>query len=357
MIRQKLLCRPSPIKGESFQSYIERLAFSNHVKPHDLLLFSLVKLKYPATNVEQKDSLVALLGGLTGHAEEIEALFDARLVSKEYKTLFDFDLKKVCLSCMHDCAYFKDIWSFRNYVVCAKHRTPLSSYCPHCSAMINFDSAFQKKCNKCANSLRAAKQQQEVHEPISEYIFNVFDKGEQSLTKIAKKVKQLQPYIRLVNKGRFDNIESLRKSNLTSFANVQASSAELMRDGDKSVDTLSKYLASKVNTIGWSKALNGFREVTSNPSEYKFADVMKRTFLERTSDIGDGAISYELLARIWRLDASKLTLAIQESVPDKVLIKTGRHKIKCSDFTKYQEQIFFVYSELEKLAQSSKKVT
>lgn len=344
MNNQKLLFRIQPKARESFQGYVERLAFCNHVRSNDLLLFSKEILKYPATDEHQKEALLSLIEALTG-LNGLRGLFDLRSIPKEYKTLFDYDFKKVCLSCLDDCAYFKDVWSFRNYVVCAEHRTPLSSNCNYCGAMINFESVIQKKCNQCAGHLRAPRLQQKIHEPISEYIFNVFEGDERSLTKIANKVKQLQPYIRLFNKGRFDNIESLRKSNLTSFASLQASSAELMFDEDKSVDTLSTYLASKVNKGEWSKALNGFREVISNPSEFKFAGVMKRTILERTNDIGDGAMSFDLLAKILQLNVSKLTLAIQESVPDEMIIKTGRHKISCSNFTKYQELIFAAYSK------------
>ena len=346
-MKQKLLCRTPPKKGESFQGYVERLAFSNHVKPRDLLLFSQVKINYPTTSIKQKNSLVSLLEELT-ESSGIGRLFDSRLVAKDHKTLFDFDLKKVCLGCLNDYPYFKVAWSFKNYVVCSRHRIPLSSHCTSCGIMITYESALQKKCNECSCSLRAPSHQQDIHEPISDYIFKSFDGSEHSLTKIAKKLKQVKPYIRLVNKGRFDNIESLRKNDLPSFAILQGSSAELMLDEDKSVDTFSKYLASRVNKNQWSRTLNGFREVTSSPSEYKFADVMKRTILERTSDIGDGALSYQLLAKIWKLDASKLTLAIQKSVPDELLITTGLHKIKCSDFTKYQEQIFAVYSDLDK---------
>ncbi|GEA07501.1 hypothetical protein KUL42_22620 [Alteromonas sp. KUL42] len=345
MIDQKLLCRPTPEVDESFQSYVERLAFYNHVKPQDLLLFSQAKLKYPATSREQKLSILTLLSELTEYSES-EDLFDIRLVPKEYKTLFDFDFKKVCQKCLYDRAYFRDIWSLKNYVVCAEHRTPLSSHCLSCGKMFSFESAFLKKCDGCNSHFRGTSNAQSVYDPISEYIFKVFDGSDSALKEITKKIKQLQPYIRLINNGRFENIESLRKGNLTGFARLQASSAELMLDNDKSVEAFSKYLASKVNKNEWSKALNGFRDVTSNPSEYEFADVMKRTILERTGDIGDGAISYDLLAKIWKLDASKLTLAIQESVPDEVLIKTGRHKIRCSDFTNYWEHILAAYSDL-----------
>lgn len=343
-MNQKLLCRPTPEIDESFESYIERLSFSNHVRPQDLLLFSQLKLQYPAINSEQKLLILSLLAELTECAE-IENLFDARLVPKAYKALFDFEFKKVCQRCMYERAFFRDVWSFKNYVVCNEHRTPLSSHCVNCGKTLSFESAFLKKCNGCNSHFRDTGNEHDFHDPISEYIFKVFDGSDSSLIRIAKKIKQLQPYIRLSNKGRYNNVESLRKSNLTSFANLQASSAELMLNNDKSVEAFSKYLASKINKDEWSKALNGFREVTSNPSEYKFANVMKRTILERALDIGEGSISYELLAKIWKLDASKLTLAIQESVPDEALIKTGRHKIKCSDFTKYQEDIFAAYSE------------
>lgn len=344
MIEQKLLNRVQPKKGEAFQGYVERLATSNHVKPNDLLLFTRVRVKYPANSIEQKDSLLSLLIGLTGF-ESIEALFDARVIPREYKPLFDLNLLKVCFNCLDECAIFQDVWSFKHYVVCIDHGIPLITHCPNCGSKITFQSIFQIMCSECQCDLKIPSNPKIFHEPISEYIFQVFDRSEDSLVKIAKKVQQLQPYLRLVNQGRFDNIKSLRKGNLLSLARLQAMGAELMEDGDKSVEALTNYLASKVNTPEWSKALNSFREVTSNPQEYEFANVMKKAIVEGKGDIGDGAISFELLAKIWRMEVSKLTEAIQVAVPDDVLIKIGRHKIKCSDFTKYQEQIFTAYSQ------------
>lgn len=345
MIEQKLLNRVQPKKGEAFQGYVERLAIRNHVKPNDLLLFARVRVKYPANSIEQKDSLLSLLIGLTGF-ESIEALFDARIIPREYKPLFDLNLLKVCFNCLDECAIFQDVWSFKHYVVCIDHGTSLITHCPKCGAKITFQSVFQIKCSECQCDLKTSGNLKIFHEPISEYIFQVFDRSEDSLVKIAKKVQQLQPYLRLVNKGRFDNIKSLRKGDLLSLAKLQAMGAELMEDSDKSVETLTNYLASKVNTLEWSKSLHSFREVTTKPQEYEFANVMKRTIVEGAEDIGGGAISFELLAKIWSLDVGKLTEAIKISVPDQALIKIGRHKIKCSDFTKYQERIFAAYSEL-----------
>ena len=335
---ERLLSRIKPRANESFSGFTLRLAKSNYITPNDLLLFTNEKLSFATSNSTERKSLTNLLVKLAGF-NEIEKLFDVRAVKQKYKTLFDFDVQKICLSCLKEEPYIKDIWDFRNYVVCHKHHDVLLSHCSNCSHKISTMSALNKKCEKCGHSFTFSNERESCKESLSTFIANKFDRSESSISHIAREVRQIQPYLRLVNEGRYDEVVSLRKNDLVSFARLQAKAAELVVNRDRSVSMLARQLAPQVNTENWSRSLNGFRDVINDSEKHSFAPVLREALIERASDVGEASLSFELISKLWQINLEKLTNAITQVVPPAKLIKTGRPQIKCSDFAKYQELI------------------
>lgn len=335
---ERLLSRIKPKINESFSGFTSRLAKSNYITPNDLLLFTNEKLSFATSNVKERKSLANLLVKLTGFYE-IESLFDVRIIQKKYKTLFDFDVQKICLCCLEEEQYIRDIWDFRNYVICHKHHNVLLSHCSSCSQKISTMSAIIQKCEKCSQSFRSSNEEGSCKESLSNSIAQIFDGSENSISEIAEVVGQIQPFLRLANEGRYEEVVNLRKNDLVAYAKIQAKASELVVNKHKSISMLASQLAPHVKTEQWLRSINGYRKVINEPEQHDFASVLKETLVGRSDEVGGASLSYELISKLWKIDLDRLSQAIIEVVPPENLIKTGRHKIRCLDFAKYQQQI------------------
>lgn len=159
----RLLHRPKPIPGESFEGYLLRLTETNG---------------YPSgkwiTQLADIDNRVSCVGGdvntlasVLGHeATLIDAmryppppwagtrhinLFNGKPVSR---LAINLDRPRVCPLCLKDSAHLRMAWDLAPAAVCHHHRTILVDTCPTCGKGLSWNRSQVCHCGHCGQDLR-----------------------------------------------------------------------------------------------------------------------------------------------------------------------------------------------------------
>lgn len=162
----RLLHRPKPIDGESFEGYLLRVTEANG--------YASGRWVTDLAGIESRVSCVA--GDVTGLAKLLghdAAILDAMRylpspwAGKRRVNLFNgqpinrmainLDRPRVCPACLKDSAHLRMAWELAPAAVCADHGAILLDACPSCGKPISWNRGHVCLCHHCGKDFRDAE--------------------------------------------------------------------------------------------------------------------------------------------------------------------------------------------------------
>ena len=162
----RLLHRPKPIGGESFEGYLLRVAEANG--------YASGRWVTDLAGIENRVSCVAGdvagLANRLGHdAADLDAmrylpspwagkrrinLFNGRPVNR---MAINLDRPRVCLACLKDSAHLRMAWELAPTAICPDHGAILLDACPSCGKAISWNRSHVCLCHHCGFDFREAE--------------------------------------------------------------------------------------------------------------------------------------------------------------------------------------------------------
>lgn len=220
--------RPNPLPGESFWSYLRRLAKQNGIP--FLTMLNSIKV-WQQRSVQRTDfSLLDITPGsvlnmkqlsdLTGHtvAKLLDATFAPLLrtfgASQEvqrarFASGMILDTYRFCPQCLEAAMYFRLLWRMAPVTSCVQHGVSLVDRCPRCKEQASFrDVELLGVCPHCGFSLIKSQAQptddseREQQHWINEALCTLFEPGNHHIEPHAAAMRLL--YLLCVRKPYFD---------------------------------------------------------------------------------------------------------------------------------------------------------
>ena len=152
----RLLISTKPFIGESFPSFIYRLAWLNHVRPRDILNLCGFQSTVNMWKVTPRDNdfeLKTLSEISRCDLEELIPMFAYTYWSAfSSNSAFGKMLIKYCPMCIERDRYHKGEWQPDEMRACCEHRIPLQTQCNSCEKQVSFDEVMANSC-ECGKPL------------------------------------------------------------------------------------------------------------------------------------------------------------------------------------------------------------
>lgn len=173
-----LSSRPFPDLGETFQSYVIRLARFNHYKlDHWTLYLSRESVPYRSKDIAERNLLRQFVFLSTG-MPSVNQLFDQWQFFDTEKKYFDYKAIKVCPACfVSNKNKLLAEWSVRFNVVCSEHECLLVDSCSNCGDLITERAIHALKCSKCELPIKDFRSNVVKIDSFSKKIHKLFGKG------------------------------------------------------------------------------------------------------------------------------------------------------------------------------------
>ena len=162
----RLLHRPKPIEGESFEGYLLRIAEANGYASGRWV----TELAGIAGRVSCVAGDVVGLAKLLGHdvadfdimrylpspwaGKRRINLFNGRPVNR---MAINLDRPRVCPDCLKDGSHLRMAWDLAPTAICPDHGTILLDACPSCGKAISWNRSHVCLCHQCGHDLRDAE--------------------------------------------------------------------------------------------------------------------------------------------------------------------------------------------------------
>ncbi len=298
----KFLIRSKPYKEEALQQYLLRVAKVNgySIKALNYFIFQRTGFSYRNNSVESRELISQLLFTMTGHKEVLD-LFDQRLWSKGFKSLFDNTRLKICPQCLSEYGHCFSEWYYLHNLVCMQHKVYLVEQCDKCHRVFTDASFVSGECLGCGYALHAM----DNHECLLPYFYGndsliaSTELSQKKLAKILEFTKNLAPYYRLYS---LDGARSWMKKgvgNIHKHAKILAQVISFQSSPKQITNAFVGIIYASQELYSISKSLGSMYLLIIQPRYLDFRHAFRQAFFHICKEFPNMYISMKFLAEVF----------------------------------------------------------
>jgi len=340
-----LSSRPFPDLGETFQSYVIRLARFNHYKfDHWTLYLSKESVSYRSKDIAERNQLRQFVFLCTG-MPSVNQLFDQWQFFDTEKKYFDYKQIKICPICFRSNKHkLMAQWSFRNNLVCPEHSCLLADNCSRCGDSITERTVHAMKCDKCEFPLHEFESKETEVDYFSKRIEQLTDEGvlqnrETLIDELAWQYSHIEALSLLVYQSGNPLWRKKRSYSIEQKHEHQTVIGELLNDSTLLQSALNEYVQSQFEQgktdLGQAfTKLNNYLVNNTCPTLI----VAVKELIHRSQFYESQKVGLTWLEKLFNFHQKSLTNFVKDKYPNFILKTQGPASISLSDVNHILEQ-------------------
>lgn len=315
----QLINRLYPIKGESLQSFIGRLAFENNYSYQRLSEFYNDEAgALRSYVVGDRAKIKALTQELCGQIDT-QSLIDIWSYYENSKELFDFSRIKLCPLCYDSCSgsVSAKYW-LKHLLICTTHGRLLIDKCSTCDACITFHSLAVNQCLKCNTLISDMKAPEAVGDGFSKVLSEAFTSAEtpelflkelkSSGYQVLNQLKVVLLLVDIPNLSADKYWKKRRKLTIEELSLYQTEGYKYIEDGIVLKDGIKNviYSAYRSGKRDLSSILSSFIRLEGAKGTAFFFDALKELIGELVEECPEISLSINWLERFYHIEEFKL---------------------------------------------------